>query len=325
MKKQLNKFIILLLLIIPINILAYSKYVIPGGETIGIEVESNGVLVVGFYKVDNEYPAKKVGFKEKDIIIKVNNTKITSIEEMLNVINHSKQDKIEFTVLRNNKEVTMHMDNTILSSNQLKTGLYVKDKINGVGTLSYIDPKTKIFGSLGHEIIESKTNTKLDIKDGTIYEANVSSITKSRSGVAGEKNASYNKTNIYGIIAENTTVGIYGTYTSPIDEEKQIEIATKNEVTTGKAILRTVIKDNVVQDYEINILRINDKSPTKNILFEITDEELLKETGGIIQGMSGSPIIQNNKLIAAVNYVVVNEPTKGYAIFIETMLKEGED
>lgn len=325
LKKQIFKILLIVLLIIPLSTLAYSSYVIPGGETIGIEVNSKGVLVVGFYEVDGKNIAKNAGFKIGDIITNINDKKVDTIDAMVKVISESTEQNVNFKVLRNNKEKEIKLALKFESDQVLKTGLYVKDKINGVGTLSYIDPSTKIFGSLGHEILESNTASKFEIKNGKIYEAIVSSITKSKTGSAGEKNASYNKEEVYGDIIENDTTGIYGKYTEELDTTKTIEIGDKNTVTTGEATIRTVIKDNNVEEFTINILKINTDSKTKNILFEITDKKLLTETGGIIQGMSGSPIIQNNKLIGAVNYVIVNEPTKGYGIFITTMLEEGEN
>lgn len=324
-KNFILKTFVLILLIIPLSTLAYSSYVIPGGETIGIEVNSKGILIVGFYDVDGKKIAKNAGFKIGDIIIKVNDTKVENINSMVNTINNSSNPTINFKVLRNSKEKDINLTIKLESDQVLKTGLYVKDKINGVGTLSYIDPQTRIFGSLGHEILEGNTASKFEIKDGKIYEATVSSIVKSEIGRAGEKNASYNKEEIYGNIVENQTSGIYGKYTDDIDISNTIEIGESNTVTTGEATIRTVIENNQVEEFTINILKINTESQTKNILFEIKDQRLLNSTGGIIQGMSGSPIIQNNKLIGAVNYVIVNDPTKGYGIFITTMLKEGEN
>lgn len=324
-KKFITKLIIFILLIIPKYSYAYSKYVIPGGNTIGIEVNSKGVLVTDFYEVNNKLIAKDSGFKVNDLIIEVENKKVESINDMVNIINNTNKSTIKFKVKRNNitKEIDLKVNNE--ERGILKTGLYVKDKINGIGTLSYIDPTTKIFGSLGHEIIESKTKQKFEIKDGTIYEATVSNISKSEIGKAGEKNAIYNKEEIYGEIKENETTGIYGKYLEDVTNKEIIEIAEINEIKLGKAMIKTVIKDNLIEEFSINIIKINKESPTKNILFEITDEKLLNATGGIIQGMSGSPIIQNNKLIGAVNYVVVNDPKKGYGIFITTMLEEGEN
>jgi len=321
MKKYIYKILLLFLLIIPINVFAYSKYVIPGGETIGIEVNSKGILVVDFYKVNKKFIAKEAGFEPGDRIIQVNNQEVNTIDEMLNIIRNTNKKNIKFTIERNNTNLELNLP-LAKENNIIKTGLYVKDKINGIGTITYIDPTTKIYGSLGHEIVESKTLSKFEIKDGNIYEASVENIIKSKRGVAGEKNAITNKNNLYGTVKENEITGIYGTYTKEINKDL-IEIS--NTITTGEAYIKTVIKDDIVEDFKINILQIDNKSKTKNILFEITDKKLLNETGGIIQGMSGSPIIQNNKLVGAVNYVIVNDTTKGYGIFITTMLEEGDN
>ena len=323
LKNKLQLFLISLLFIIPINCFAYSNYIIPGGETIGIEVNSKGVLVVGFYKVNNKNIAKNAGFELGDIITKINNVKITNIESMINEVNNN-ENTVKFTVLRNNTEKEIDLKLEKDTNNVLKTGLYVKDKINGIGTLTYIDPETKVFGALGHEIIETTTISKFEIKDGIIYEANVSNIVKSKNGRAGEKNAIYNKQNILGEIKENELPGIFGTYNNEIQDAKTLKVAEIDEITSGKAVIRTVINESNVKDYTIDILYIDANSKNKNILFEVTDKELLDKTGGIIQGMSGSPIIQNNKIIGAVNYVIVNDPTKGYGIFIKTMLEEGD-
>lgn len=320
MKKYFYKILLLFLLIIPINVFAYSKYVIPGGETIGIEVNSKGILIVDFYKVNNHFIAKEAGFEVGDRIIKVDSIEVNNINEMLDIIKETNKKNINFIVERNNTNLELKLPLT-KENGIIKTGLYVKDKINGIGTITYIDPETKIYGSLGHEIVESKTLSRFEIKDGNIYEASVQSIIKSKRGVAGEKNAITNKNNLYGTVKENEITGIYGTYTKNINKDL-IEIS--DTITTGEAYIKTVIKDDIVEDFKINILQIDKKSKTKNILFEIIDKKLLKETGGIIQGMSGSPIIQNNKLVGAVNYVIVNDTSKGYGIFITTMLEEGD-
>ncbi len=324
-KNKLQTFFLFLLLIIPINTFAYSNYVITGGETIGIEVHSKGILVVGFYKIDNKYIAKEAGFSVGDTILKVNGEQTNSIDEMIKKVEASPNLKPVFTISRNKEEKDIAMTLKEDNNHILKTGLYVKDKINGIGTLTYIDPETKTFGALGHEIIETTTASKFEIKDGEIYDANVSSIVKSRSGNAGEKNATYNRNNVHGTISNNELEGIFGTYTEDISTKETIEVADSSEVKTGKATIKTVIKENQVEEFEINIIGLDDTNETKNILFEITDQKLLEETGGIIQGMSGSPIIQNNKIVGAVNYVIVNDTSKGYGIFITTMLKEGDN
>lgn len=322
-KNKLHLFLFSLLLIIPINCFAYSNFVIPGGETIGIEVNSKGVLVVGFYKVDDSYIGKDAGFEIGDIIMKVNGNAISNIDSMVNLVNNS-TSPVNFSVSRDDKLIEIKLTLEKDSNGVLKTGLYVKDRINGIGTLTYIDPDSKVFGALGHEIIENTTISKFEIKDGIIYEANVSGIVKSRNGKAGEKNAIYNKTKIFGEISANEIAGIFGTYSKNISDISTIEVGNIEEIQSGEAVIRTVIDGDKVEDFAINILHIDTNSKNKNILFEVIDKRLIAETGGIVQGMSGSPIIQNNKIIGAVNYVIVNDTTKGYGIFITTMLEEGD-
>lgn len=315
---------ILLLVIIPINVFAYSNYVIASGETIGIEVNSKGILVVGFYEVEGEYSAKEAGFEIGDKIIKVDNTAVNSIEDMITVIEKKNTEKINFTIKRGSQEKKIALSMKKDKNDILKTGLYVKDQINGIGTLTYIDPKSRRFGALGHEIIETTTAQKFEIKDGKIFNATVSKIEKSRNGEAGEKNATYDKITENGKIDNNDITGIYGTYQKEINNMETMEVGEIKDIKQGPAKIKTVIEENKVEEFDINIISIDTNSKTKNILFEITDETLLKETGGVVQGMSGSPIIQNNKIIGAVNYVIVNDTKKGYGIFITTMLKEGE-
>lgn len=324
--KLKNKLLltILLLVIIPINVFAYSNYVIASGETIGIEVNSKGILVVGFYEVEGEYSAKEAGFEIGDKIIKVDNTAVNSIEEMITVIENKNTEKINFTIKRGSQEKKIVLSMKKDKNDILKTGLYVKDQINGIGTLTYIDPESRRFGALGHEIIETTTAQKFEIKDGKIFNATVSKIEKSRNGEAGEKNATYDKITENGKIDNNDITGIYGTYQKEINNMETMEVGEIKDIKQGPAKIKTVIEENKVEEFDINIISIDTNSKTKNILFEITDETLLKETGGVVQGMSGSPIIQNNKIIGAVNYVIVNDTKKGYGIFITTMLKEGE-
>ena len=324
--KLKNKLLLLILLItmIPINTLAYSNYVIASGETIGIEVNSKGVLVVGFYEVDNTYLAKDAGFEVGDKITQVNNESVDSISSMVDALEKQTTNEIEFTISRNKEEKTISMTLQEDENKVLKTGLYVKDQINGIGTLTYIDPETKRFGALGHEIIETTTAQKFEIKDGKIFNATVSNIEKSRNGTAGEKNATYDKTTTAGEIDNNDITGIYGTYQEEIANMETMEVGTKEEIKEGPATIKTVIEENKTEEFNINIIGIDTTSKTKNILFEITDEDLLNKTGGVVQGMSGSPIIQNDKIIGAVNYVIVNDTKKGYGIFITTMLEEGD-
>lgn len=319
MKKRLI-IKILLLLLFPINIFAYSDQVIVGGETIGIEVHSEGVYIVGFYNVHGEKIGEKAGFQVGDIIKRVNNHAIGSLYDLNNSL--IDEDSYKFVVERNHKDISITFTPTE-EDNVLKTGLYVKDKVQGIGTLSYIDPTTGVFGSLGHEIQESSSLSRFQIKDGKIYKAEVSSIRKSSNGITGEKNATISQDDVIGTIELNEVEGIFGLYQT-IPEKSLVGVAQKEEIKKGNAYIRTSVEKDKVQDYEIRIISIDENSISKNILFEITDTRLIEKVGGIVQGMSGSPIIQNEKIIGVVNYVIIEDVKKGYGIFITTMLEEGD-
>ena len=323
MKKLINKlmffFLSLTIFSIPTSILAYSNEVYLGGENVGIEVKSKGVLVVGFYEVSNKSPGRDAGLKIGDIITKVGDTVISGITDLSGIDNDK---ELAITYLRDN--MTYETTLTLIrdEKNVFKTGLYVKDSIIGIGTLTFIDPETKMFGALGHEIIEKNTGQKFEIKDGKIFKSTVTSVDKSKRSSPGEKNANYYSDVVYGNISKNEKNGIYGIYTKDTSDKELIEVASNDEVDEGKAYIHTVIEGENVEKFEIEIVKIYKDSDTKNILFEVTDKKLLDKTNGIIQGMSGSPITQNNKIIGAVTHVIVDNPNKGYGIFIKNMLEE---
>lgn len=325
-KKQRLLLLLLTIFIVPIQTFAYSDYILAGGENIGIELKSNGIMIVGTYEVNGESPASTASLKIGDKIISVNNTDVDTIEDMLDVINNSNNTtSIEIGYMRSDTKYTTTLP-LIEDNDVYKTGLYVKDSINGVGTLTFIDPNTKIFGALGHEIIEKSTGRKLEMKDGKIYSSTVTGINPSTDGTPGEKNARYNTDNIYGKVEENTSSGIFGKYTTTLPDTKLYKVASNDEIHTGSASILTVIQNDDIEEFNIEILKVSsEEQSTKNILFSITDNKLLEKTGGIVQGMSGSPIIQDDKIIGAVTHVVVDDCTKGYGIFITNMLEEAEN
>lgn len=323
MKKLMATIFIILFL--PINVLAYSKYIIPGGESIGIKINTDGLLVVGYYKVNGKYIAKN-NIKIGDRIIRINDVSVSSNSELSNIIdNNIDSGEINVELIRNNKIVNTKLN--IEKDNDIyKTGLYIKDSIIGIGTLTYIDPLTKIYGALGHEIASSETQNRVEIKDGNILISKITSISKSKNGYVGSKNASISYDNKIGTILKNTNSGLFGKYTKELPNKNTLEVATFNEINLGDAYILTVLEDNTVNKYNIRIVdKYNNKKDTqKAFSFEITDRNLINETGGIVQGMSGSPIIQNNKIIGCVTNVVIDNVKLGYGISIITMLKEGE-
>lgn len=321
--RKLLVILFLLIFVFPITAFAYSGKVILGGQNVGISVNTKEILVVGFYKVNNEYIAQNSGFMLGDKITKVNEKEVSSIDELIKEINNSKSDKVMVTVNRNGviKNIELKL---VYDGVNYKTGLYIKDKITGVGTITYIDPESKVYGSLGHEISDNKTGKLIDIKSGYIFSSLVTGTIMSTPTKTGEKRASFNQNEVYGTIEKNTNKGIYGKYTDDIDSSNLIEVGDDTEVYRGPAKVYTVLNGNEVKSYNINIIDIKENSETKNILFEITDKELMDKTNGVIKGMSGSPIVQNNKIVGAVTHAIVNDSTKGYGIFITSMLEEGD-
>ena len=320
-KRKLLCFLVSFIFIIPINALAYSKYLIPGGESIGIKVESDGVYVVGFYKVDGKNIASDAGFKIGDRIIRVNSNQIHNTKDLINNIDG--QDNIInliFDVIREGYEKSIKLTLKKEKDLSYKTGIYVKDSIVGIGTLSYIDPENNTFGALGHEITDSNMEYNFTIAKGDIYTSKITSITKATVVKPGEKNASINTKDIYGNIKYNLETGIFGNLSKEINYDNKIETMDINDVKIGKAEIITVLSNNKKEYYDIEILSIDKNSETKNFLIKVVDERLLNETGGIVKGMSGSPIIQNNKIVGAVTHTIVNNPTKGFGISIEKML-----
>ena len=322
MKKK-KLLILFLFLLFPFQVLAYSDYIIPGGENVGIEIHSKGIMVIGFYKVNGELNTGNL--KVGDLVTKINNIEVNRIDELINAINDTINDgKIEITYTRNKKEGNTTTLSLALVEGIYKTGLYVKDSLTGIGTLTYIDPSTLIYGALGHEIIESTTKNKIEVKTGIIFKSSIQSILKSVDGNPGGKNAKFYYNTEYGTIEKNTNYGIYGIYKSGMPDKELLAVGNKNDVKLGKAHIYTVLDGEKIDIFEITITKIVKDSFVKNIHFTVTDERLLNRTGGIVQGMSGSPIIQNDKIIGAVTHVVVDNVETGYGIFITTMLEEGE-
>lgn len=327
-KKYLVLVFALLLTLIPINVFAYSDYIIPGGENIGMQINSNGVLIVGTYDIDGLNPAKNSGINLGDKIIKIDGVEVNSITDMVNQIEKASADFIvDISYVRNDIEYETKLELAKDSNGVVKTGLYVKDNISGIGTLTFIDPDTKLYGALGHEILEKATGYKMEVKDGKIYSSIVTSIDKSIKGNPGQKNATYYQEDKLGDVLKNTISGLFGNYTTTLPDKDLKKVAQPSDILEGKATILTVIEQDKVEEFEINIIRVSSDfdQETKNILFEITDERLLEETGGVIQGMSGSPIIQGDYIIGAVTHVVVDDATKGYGIFITNMLSAADE
>ncbi len=318
---------------IKINVVPKIK-IIPGGQSVGVRLNTDGVLIVGTADItDDNFRTHNLasisGIKIGDTLAKINDTKIQNASHVSEIVRESDGDKLSLSIIRNKKEFVIDV-NPIKSEQdgEYRLGLWVRDKTAGVGTLSFIHPDSRKFGALGHAITDVDTGVLLSIKNGEIVRSRVVSIEQGRRGTPGEiKGVFYETNNPIGKIEKNTQLGVYGELLpdiEDIDKQKSMPIAYQHEIKEGKAFILTTLDDNTVEKFDIEITRINlqTKPDSKSMIIKITDKRLLKKTGGIIQGMSGSPIIQNDKIIGVVTHVLVNDPTKGYGVFIEWMISE---
>ena len=318
-------FFLLTLFIIPQVSLDYSDKIIASGETVGIKLNTDGILIVGSYEINGHNSLVEAGLKTGDVINKINNNEVHTVEEMVDIISDCNCDSLKITYIRDNKTNKTTL-NLYEDKGVLKTGLYVKDSVSGVGTLTFIDPQTKYFGVLGHEIVDTNTGEIINIESGSIIDSKITGITRSSNGNPGEKNALLYSDKVEGNVYENTNKGIFGEYTSEFDTSRLYKVAKFDDIKIGDAKILTVLDGVEVGEFSIKITSVKDtEDKLKNIQFEITDQALLDKTNGIVQGMSGSPIIQGDYIIGAVTHVVVNDPHKGYGILITNMLEEAEN
>ena len=303
---------------------------IPGGDAIGIKIQTDGLVVVDTYLVNTEggtiNPAKEAGVMKGDMILAVNNQKISTIEEYKEQLMLAKENnQMILTINRQGKTENITVHPVISTEGVCTTGLYLRDKLAGIGTLTFIDPNTNKYGALGHEIIDQDTNQLVNIKNGEIINSNVLSVRKATTGKPGEKVADILFDEKLGTLEKNNKYGVYGLMQSnEMSQKDLIPMAYINEVKKGPAQILTVLNGNKIEAFDIEITEVNVQSEKaiKGIKYTVTDPRLLEETGGIVQGMSGSPIIQDGKIIGAVTHVLVHDSTLGYGIFVEWMLQE---
>ncbi|MFA9397723.1 MAG: SpoIVB peptidase [Clostridiaceae bacterium] len=307
-------------------------YVIPSGEPIGVNIRTKGVLVVGIsnlIKDDGEVisPAAVAGIEVGDSILKINNVEITSSELLLKEINRNKSGELKLLILRNGKELNKKVIPVKnLKDNKFKIGLWVRDSISGIGTLTFYDEKSNKFAALGHPITDIDTGQILKISSGEILKASIISVDKGTKGNPGELKGIFASEGILGNIENNSITGINGEMKSKDYRtiNKPVKIALRNEIKVGKAKILTTVEGDKPKLFDIEIEKLlpQDEPGAKSMLIKVTDKKLLNTTGGIVQGMSGSPIIQDGKLVGAVTHVLINKPDTGYGIYIEWMLKD---
>ena len=302
--------------------------VIPCGTPFGIKINTKGVVVIGTGEVQTDKeslcPGEICGICPGDIIESVNGVDISTTNELIDFVGKSKGEAITVTVLRDGNRMSLSLTPVYSTTdNTYKIGLWVRDSSIGIGTLTYIDPKSGRFGGLGHAICDSSSGVILPVGSGIITDVNLTGVRKGVSGTPGELTGFLGDRSL-GYLNSNGTTGVYGVYDMPYTDSQTVAAAMKQEVKEGKAYILTTLPGKKHAEYfDIEIEKINydDDTPTRNMVIKVTDEKLIEITGGIVQGMSGSPIIQNGKLVGAVTHVLVNDPTRGYGIFIENMLK----
>lgn len=302
------------------------------GTPFGLKIFTEGVLVVGYSDVDTENgtknPALEAGVKTGDIILKINGEDVTENSDVQSIITKSQGKPCELELKRDGNTFSVTLTPVLSVTDKVyKMGLWVRDSSAGIGTLTFYSPTLKVAAGLGHGICDTDTGELIPFDSGQFVKAEIVGIKKSSGKVTGELQGVFSGGDI-AQLAGNEITGVYGCDCSEItDGESAMPIALKQEVKTGKACILTTVDDNEPCLYECEIEKVyhNDSAKIKNMVIKITDEELLAKTGGIVQGMSGSPIIQNGKLVGAVTHVFVNDPTRGYGIFAENMLETAQN
>lgn len=304
----------------------------PGGNVVGIKLQTNGPLVVGFSDIENEEqkpysPSKESGINLGDVILAINEIEINSSEFLAETLNSLKLDELDVKIERDGKILYKKVKPVKTSDGKNKIGLWVRDSTAGIGTVTFIDPETGLYGALGHPITDVDTGDIIKISKGNIVNSSIVNVKRGEKGNPGELKGVFINDDIkLGNVKHNTKYGIFGEYSLENFYGEKLGIALKDEIHEGPAKIISTIDNDEPKMYDVVIEKLlqQDNPSSKSMIIKVVDEELLEKTGGIVQGMSGSPIIQNNKLVGAVTHVLVNKPDTGYGIYIEWMLKESK-
>ena len=306
---------------------------IPIGHTVGIQMSAEGVLVVRLDDVQTENgaicPARDAGVQEGDLIVGVNGEQISANDDLQKQIALSGGQPVELTLESDGSSRTVTVTPCADSYGVYRIGVLARDGMAGIGTLTYVDPETGAYGSLGHGICDNETGVLIPLRDGSLIESSVGSVQRGEVGEPGALQGEFDSDNAIGTVDENTESGIFGTLTdsSIYSSLESVPVASADEIEVGEAEILTNVEGDTVERYSVQVEKIypEDDEYGRGMMLRVTDPELIEKTGGIVQGMSGSPVLQNGKLIGAVTHVLVNDPTCGYAIGIERMIEEMEN
>ncbi len=318
MKKTANRIMAILLCLCALTVHAYGvQYLIPVGQVFGLQLSDNSVVVAAFDDIIGG-KAREAGLCVGDYIIDINGNSISCAEDVRKALDSS-HGNVKMLVERQGRAYQLALTPEI-TDNGPKLGVYLKQGITGIGTVTWYDPETGTFGALGHGV-NNASGKLVNMVSGSAYQASVVAVKRGKAGAPGQLRGNVNATKCIGNLTKNTGQGIFGS-TEQGWQGESMEVASWEDIHTGHAVIRSTVSGNTVHEYSVEILKIypNTKSAGRNFLIRIDDQSLLDATGGIVQGMSGSPIIQDGKLVGAVTHVLVNDPTTGYGIFIENML-----
>ena len=312
-----------------VQVAAYPEKLVPVGHTVGLKLFAQGVLVVGLSELETPEgactPAKDCGLKVGDVIVEAGGETIESTEQFQELVSASAGGELALEVDRDGKTLQLQAQGVETADGTVRLGAWIRDSLAGIGTMTFYDPANGVFGTLGHGINDTDTNLLMPLNVGAIMYSTVKAVKPGEAGDPGELRGEFCLQEDLGALYANTERGVFGTMESCalVEGQEAIAVATADEVTTGPAEILSNISGDAVERYAVEIERINSlSSPTQNFIVRVTDERLLEKTGGIVQGMSGSPIVQNGRLIGAVTHVMVNDPQRGYGIFIGRMLED---
>ena len=307
--------------------------VVPVGRAVGIKLFSDGVMVVGFSEVSTEagasVPARDCGLREGDIITHINSEEVDTIEQVQSVLQDVAGGRMSIRCLRGEQQVQVTAQAVQCSADgQYKLGAWIRDSMAGIGTITFYDPDSGVFGALGHGINDVDTAQLMPLQSGSIMYAEVTGVKRGESGTPGELHGAFQASRDLGELYANTSSGVFGQLadSSLTGKSQAMEIASRKEVKTGPATILSNVAGDRVEEYQVEITRVYPDSgeDTRNLMIQVTDPRLLEATGGIVQGMSGSPILQDGKLVGAVTHVLVNNPRQGYGILAENMMEAAQ-
>ena len=318
MKKIINRVAVLVLCVwLAVQSVSAAKVLIPGGQVIGLSLQDNTVTVAAFDQQLGQ-AAKDAGLQIGDRIVSIDTQQVQSAEDIREILQRS-DGSVEIGILRGTKSKKLHLAPPVTEEGP-RLGVYLKQGITGIGTVTWYDASGKTFGALGHGV--NRPNGDLvTMVTGSVYPAAVVSVRKGLAGEPGQLMGTMTEQQPLGVLKKNTVCGVFGILDA-VPASQPLPVGSRDEIRTGPAVIRSTVQDSQLQEYSVEILKIypNAAAAGRNMLLKVTDPRLLETTGGIVQGMSGSPIIQDGKLIGAVTHVLVNDPTTGYGIFIENML-----